>query len=736
MQFTERINLQKAEYLNQMDIETFSTFISQDMKKSDVAKSFKILKTVCKQQIRAKGAIDRLFAHTMRTPLECGGRIFCGNSIQGMTKVFRGFLCEGVNTDVDMANAHPVILAHICKENSIQCHQLNTYIQTRESILAEFPDRDSAKKTFLKALNDDKTNRVEKNPFFRAFDTEMKTIQKLVIALPQFKSIVEMPSTKLYNMTGTRLNRIMCFYEDKILRTAIEYIQNSCKKEVMTPMFDGFLLYGDHYQNTDLLHDVTECVNKAFPNLNMKWTYKPHESSIIMPSDFEPAHQKMAEMKTYEIVKKEFEESHIKIINRSVFLKRSNDGELNTFSADKLKTSYGHLKYETYDDETDKVEKCSFIVRWLQDEYMNLKENTGVYPNAALCPKNIYNLWIPFAMESVMEWQDKPDALALIRKHILILCGNDQSVADYFEMWLGQMIAHPETKSTFPVIISAEGSGKGTLLQLINKMLGKSKVLETTTPSRDVWGEFNSPMASCFFVCLNELSKKETTECDHRIKGLVTDTSLTINAKGTQQYAIDSYHRFIAFTNNNEGGINTVRGDRRKWIVRASDELRGDCKYFDKFYALLKDEHVIKTCYEYFKNLPDLDKFSHLPLPVTEHQLDLKEVNSSPIERWIVQYAESWDTNCSETLKIHANSAFDDYKSWMRINAPTYEISSTLFGTRLKQLNIDGISKGRSNRGNVYKFEVPLVKQWILNNVIHEAIDDSFNIDDSLGCVF
>jgi thymidylate kinase len=53
--------------------------------------------------------------------------------------------------------------------------------------------------------------------------------------------------------------------------------------------------------------------------------------------------------------------------------------------------------------------------------------------------------------------------------------------------------------------VHKEGAGKGTLMQLFAKMLGKSKILETKTPSRDVWGQFNGIMADAFLVNLNEM---------------------------------------------------------------------------------------------------------------------------------------------------------------------------------------------------------------------------------------
>ncbi len=65
--------------------------------------------------------------------------------------------------------------------------------------------------------------------------------------------------------------------------------------------------------------------------------------------------------------------------------------------------------------------------------------------------------------------------------------------------------------------------------------------------------------------------KKETVECEGKIKGLITDPKLTINNKGVNQYDIMSFHRFLITTNNSEP-INTSHDDRRNLIIRSSDE--------------------------------------------------------------------------------------------------------------------------------------------------------------------
>ena len=51
---------------------------------------------------------------------------------------------------------------------------------------------------------------------------------------------------------------------------------------------------------------------------------------------------------------------------------------------------------------------------------------------------------------------------------------------------------------------------------------------------------------------LDELSRKESLECEGKIKGLITNPRMTINEKGVKQYPIISYHRFFGTTNHQD----------------------------------------------------------------------------------------------------------------------------------------------------------------------------------------
>ena len=106
------------------------------------------------------------------------------------------------------------------------------------------------------------------------------------------------------------------------------------------------------------------------------------------------------------------------------------------------------------------------------------------YPPPLVCPNNVYNLWIPFAMEKVNDWEEKD--ISILLNHIKILCNHEETSYDYFIKWLAQMVQYPAVKTTLIVFQSAEGCGKGRLFTLIEQIIGSGKYLETSNPERDV----------------------------------------------------------------------------------------------------------------------------------------------------------------------------------------------------------------------------------------------------------
>lgn len=286
MELIERLPSLKTAFLKEMSFKEFKKYCSSNAKSEDERKKqYDILQGFCKANIKSRGQMTRIYSFTQKTPLEVGGRLYCGNSLQGIGKQFRGFLCDGINTDIDMKNAHPTIARYLCKLHGIPCPNLSYYIDNRDEILAQFGS--DGKEMFLKALNDDKLNKKEKNKIFKDFDKECKEIQTKITEIEEYGHIVNsVPDTKLYNWLGSAFNRIMCVYENKILHSLIS-ILNKKQIEICSLAFDGLMMYGNHYANQDLLKEITEFIETQWVGLNMKWSYKQHVTDIEMPDEWE-----------------------------------------------------------------------------------------------------------------------------------------------------------------------------------------------------------------------------------------------------------------------------------------------------------------------------------------------------------------------------------------------------------------------------------------------------------------
>jgi hypothetical protein len=297
MELDERPNMRAVHYLNSITFADYKKACIDDAaesgekrpEESDIKSWYNTMKKFCETNIKTKGVTRRIYAHSMMTPAGLGGRLFSGGSMQGIWSVYRGLLMRGLGTDLDQNNAHPTILKYVCGLHNIKCKELDYYISHRAECLEEFPSRKIGKNAYLVSTNNDKISHRRNAPKqFKDYDKEMKHIQKKLVELPDYKNLmVTIPEYKLTdNYNGSAINRIMCYYENIICKHA-HHVVNSRGIEVAIYMFDGMMLYGDHYEDAELLRDITAHVNEQMPGLNMCWSYKPHDKTIQIPADFD-----------------------------------------------------------------------------------------------------------------------------------------------------------------------------------------------------------------------------------------------------------------------------------------------------------------------------------------------------------------------------------------------------------------------------------------------------------------
>ena len=164
-----------------------------------------------------------------------------------------------------------------------------------------------------------------------------------------------------------------------------------------------------------------------------------------------------------------------------------------------------------------------------------------------------------------------------------------------------------------------------------------------------------------------------------------------------------SYHRFIG-TTNSEDPLPTEKGDRRNLLIRSSDEKKGDVAYFNQMYEYMNDMNVIRTLYDYFMGIPNMDKFHEIPLPMTEFQNDLKLSNRSPIEMWLEDFTR--DNSAKETVSLQCKEMFVLFSAWLSSSNIRYDVNCVKFCLRLKNLHIPGIETEHSRSGNSKVFDI------------------------------
>lgn len=435
----------------------------------------------------------------------------------------------------------------------------------------------------------------------------------------------------------------------------------------------------------------------------------------------------------FEKMKAEFERENFKVIENSCYVQETYDQDNKRRLIHRKKTdlclafSHLHLKYVCW-EENKRVEKeIPFIPLWAECENIRKYDRMDCFPDMARCPPNCFNLWTPFEME---RYNDTPlvdndevrEGVAFLRNHLSIMCDHDPDTLNEFEKWIAQMIQFPEVKSHMPIFQSDEGSGKGSFVQLMTKILGTSKVRLTASPEEYVWGRFNNMMETAFLVFFDEISKQMTGKDLEKIKNIITEPEITIQHKGFDGFPMKSFHRFGGLTNAWDGGMTISKGSRRFLMCKMSDEKKGVMEYWARFYALLENTDVLRGFYNYYKTKQVERK---LPPPkMTEFALELSKLSVDVPTLWVKDMVIDAKTNKSTYLANNKNEykiVKDEYVieltgkrscemllDWCKDNGyPKYETTPTKLGVFLRTKKWAGLIKGRElNYGDTRYYRV------------------------------
>jgi hypothetical protein len=342
------------------------------------------------------------------------------------------------------------------------------------------------------------------------------------------------------------------------------------------------------------------------------------------------------QQESFDRMKAEFENTNFKLIWKSCFGMETKllDGTTQVLykNQTEMRLSYSHLNIGKSKNGKPKP----FFDVWMNCPAMRMYDTTGLFPNPADCPPNMYNIWTPFRMElyNTQPYERDETAETAFLNHILILCNREPEVAEYIVKFIAHIIQYPEHKPTkVPVFISQQGAGKGTLLDLLEKLLGTTRMLVTDKPHQVVWGTYNPLMSSAMVVVLDDCVPDEVKDAEKSLKGLISNPEIIIRDLYRSPVPQKSLHRFIVCSNEDRI-IKVDESQRRYLFVRCSDELcnpmgadAAKTQYFDRMHAMMNNLNSLRSIYDYLKyriNVPM--NFDGLTVPVTTfHHLKVEE---------------------------------------------------------------------------------------------------------------
>jgi hypothetical protein len=209
----------------------------------------------------------------------------------------------------------------------------------------------------------------------------------------------------------------------------------------------------------------------------------------------------------------------------------------------------------------------------------------------------------------------------------------------YIMCWLASTIQKPWVKIGVMICLKgAQGSGKGVVLELIEKIMGR-KHYQLVADTKHILGDFNGMLEGKTFINLNEAYWGGCKNMEGKVKNMITETSQIVNKKNKQQYTISCYANYFTTTNNE--WFAGIDAEGRRWLCCECDpKMAGipnteKIEYFDEIRAV-PPEAFAKVLYNW-----DISNWKPRVFPKTDLFQDQVERNWNPVEAFWFHVCEN-----------------------------------------------------------------------------------------------
>lgn len=263
-----------------------------------------------------------------------------------------------------------------------------------------------------------------------------------------------------------------------------------------------------------------------------------------------------------------------------------------------------------------------------------IKNNqTHVYNEIKFHPlnpnKDVLNLWVPPTIEPI----DTP--CPTIDDFLFdIIANQDQVIYDYLIHYLAHLYQKPEEKPGIMVaLMSAQGCGKGVFMDMLRMIWSRTTIM--INDIEQITGRFNLSLERHLIVCLDEAMYVNDNAGQEKLKNLITEPYIQVEAKHQTPRTVNSLHRFFLATNH-EHFLKTTKDDRRLFAIPISEYRQNDSVYFSNLINKMKHSDELNG-FVYKLSQINLSNFNIRNRPKTAiHAMQIIR-SLQGVDRWVYE---------------------------------------------------------------------------------------------------
>lgn len=726
MQFSERFNQHKLNYILQ-NKEKYNCRVTDDC--------YDPFGTASKLLLKSTNGHLKVNYHQPNN--RNFGRFFADNStsLQSLCREIRHSISSEYYDDLDMVNAHPVILRFLCGKHDIDCDKLNEYIENRDThinelMVANLITKDDAKKAFLSLINGglaDYTALKQPTKFITRFKNELINILEEIVKF--YPTEYELRNTENpTNPRGSTVNAIMCDYENNILQCILKFYKD---KKIITDncvmCFDGVMI--PKCDGVNIL--IPECEAYILEKLKIKVNLKikPMDEGFKMPEvvieyteykpfdprdpfcwlDFDEKYRGRtftSEEEVIEQTRTDLNRVLCKVEQGCGFVVKKTDCKDNLIDIIDAKAAFTDLFFNFQCG--DKTKEISF------KRYIQLFSNSiNRFRSIDFAPNNtdpyVFNLWVGYEAKEVKlsgESNDDFSPIEMILNHIKeIYCDNCEVSYNYFLDLIYYILKYPEKPLSIATFIYSkkQGSGKNIILDFLQKHVFGDNITYYTTGLETVLCSHNHLLKNKKIIVVDELASTSENFVGNfdKFKSMMSGLWNTINPKGTNQFLIKNVLCWFLISNHDDC-IRIEQSDRRYFCLNVNEKYVGDVKYFKELGSKFTQENG-DLFFTYIMNRGDARDVNISIPPMNAFKKSIISKSLSSSLRYLIELKESrYDAEAKEykeyeddDKEIKAVQLYNNYKDWCNNNHEKLK-SNTKFSSDIKD-NITKIVKRDSN---------------------------------------